>query len=145
MYEIVKSVIKTKNYELSEMLTKINTFWVQGELTDEHYTELVEMARENALPENSYADVYAIVKNLYSEIDVLKVRMKALEEGSSEGGSDETDEYPEYVSPTGSHDAYYAGAKMTFDGKKYICIAPEGVAVVWNPDVMPGYWQEVTE
>lgn len=22
------------------------------------------------------------------------------------------------------------------------CIAPDGVACVWSPDVMPGYWEE---
>ena len=28
---------------------------------------------------------------------------------------------------------------------KYICVAPEGAAVAWNPDMMPNYWKEVTE
>lgn len=33
MYEIVKNVINAKNYELTDMLTKIDTLWVQGSLT----------------------------------------------------------------------------------------------------------------
>lgn len=53
------------------------------------------------------------------------------------------DEYPEYIQPTGAHDAYHTGDKITFNGKHYICIAPEGVAVVWSPDTYPAYWQEV--
>ena len=35
MYEIVKNVINAKYYELAAMLTEIDTFWVQGSLTEE--------------------------------------------------------------------------------------------------------------
>ena len=34
----------------------------------------------------------------------------------------ETEEYPAWVQPTGAHDAYNTGDKMTYtDGKRYIC------------------------
>ena len=75
---------------------------------------------------------------------MLTKRVVALEGGTVEPDVPK-DEWPEYVQPTGVHDAYYAGAKITWNGKKCICIAPEGVAVVWNPDVMPAYWQFVEE
>lgn len=53
-------------------------------------------------------------------------------------------EWPEWKQPTGAHDAYHRDDKITFtDGKKYECIAPEGVAVVWDPATYPTYWQEV--
>lgn len=53
-------------------------------------------------------------------------------------------EWPEWKQPTGAQDAYHRGDKITFtDGKKYECIAPEGVAVVWDPATYPTYWQEV--
>ena len=52
-------------------------------------------------------------------------------------------EWPEWKQPTGAHDAYHRGDKITFNGKKYECIAPEGVAVVWDPATYPAYWQEV--
>lgn len=58
--------------------------------------------------------------------------------------SDPAIEYPEWKQPTGAHDAYHRGDKITFtDGKKYECIAPEGVAVVWDPVTYPAYWQLV--
>lgn len=157
MYKVIKSVIESKRYELAEMLTKIDTFWVQGSITEEDHNELVALARENALPENSYAGLQERMDALYKELtetrkelEALKVRIKALETDESEELPEEPeeeipDEYPEYVAPTGAHDAYYAGDKVTYKGKKYIIIAPEGAAVVWNPDVMPSYWQEVTE
>lgn len=47
--------------------------------------------------------------------------------------------------PTGAHDAYYKGDGITWKGEKYDCIAPDGVAVVWNPDEYPAYWHKVME
>lgn len=70
--------------------------------------------------------------------------VEAVEEPDPEEPSEpEVDEYPEWKQPTGAHDAYHRGDKITFNGKKYECIAPEGVAVVWDPVTYPAYWQEV--
>lgn len=52
-------------------------------------------------------------------------------------------EYPEWKQPTGAHDAYYKGNKVTFEGAKYICIAPDGVACTWSPTQYPTYWEKV--
>lgn len=147
MYKIVKAVIESKRYELKDMLTKIDTFWVQGQLSDAEHTELIDLSRANALPENSYASMQERMDAMHKELEALKVRVKALEtEDEAEVPSEETTEdYPEYVAPTGAHDAYHAGDKVTYNGEKYICIALEGVAVVWNPDVMPSYWKEETD
>jgi len=154
MYNIVNEVIKSKDYELVDMLKKLDTFWAYGRLTEKQHTELVALARENALPQNSYAGQQKLIYDLYSslnetrkEVESLKKRVSALE-GTAEDETEtpvDTNEYPDYVQPTGAHDAYYAGDKVTFEWEKYICIAPEGVAVVWNPKVMPSYWQKVTE
>ena len=40
-------------------------------------------------------------------------------------------------------DAYHTGDKVTFQGQKYVCAAPNGVAVVWAPEVYPFYWEAV--
>ena len=42
-------------------------------------------------------------------------------------------------------DAYYTGDKITYNGKRYICIMPENVACTYSPDVYPAGWQEVTD
>ena len=39
MYEIVKNVIMSKRYELNDMLKKIDTLWVQGDITEEQKKE----------------------------------------------------------------------------------------------------------
>jgi hypothetical protein len=129
MYEVTKNVIKSGSYELADILAKIDTFWLQGSLTDAQRLELITMARGKADPSHSYAPLQA-------QIDALAVRVAALESNSPA-----EDEYPAYVQPTGAHDAYHNGDKMTFNGKRYHCTAPEGVAVVWSPDVYPAYWQ----
>lgn len=42
------------------------------------------------------------------------------------------DEYPEWVQPTGAHDAYNIGDKVTYNGKHYVCTSN---ANVYAPDV----------
>lgn len=154
MYKVIKAVIESKRYELEDMLSKLDVFWVQGRILEEEHAELVALAREKALPENSYAPLQERLDALYKEIVKLEERVRVLESAKEDGGEEITeenseestvDDYPAYVAPTGAHDAYYAGAKVTYNGKRYVCVAPEGVAVVWNPDVMPSYWAEVTE
>lgn len=50
------------------------------------------------------------------------------------------DEYPEFVQPTGAHDAYKADDKITYKGKRYICNMD---GCVWSPEEYPAAWSEV--
>ena len=139
MYEVTKNVIQTGSFELTDILAKIDTLWLQGSLTDAERLELNEMARGKADPSNSFAP-------LQDQIDALAARVKALEDAAKPADPETpVEEYPAYVQPTGAHDTYHNGDKVTYNGKRYICIAPEGVAVVWSPDTYPAYWQEVAE
>lgn len=136
MYEIIKSVINSGSYELANMLKKIDTVWVQGEVTEEQRTELIGMAQEKAKPENSYAPLQEQIDTAFKQIASLEQRVKALE-----GDEEEPEEYPTWVQPTGAHDAYNTGDKMTYtDGKKYVCKVDN---CVWGPDVYPDGWDEV--
>lgn len=143
MYSTIKGVIQSGRYELNDMLTKIDTIWLQGGITDEEKTELVSLARENAQPESSYAPLQEQIEKAFAQIAALAERVAALEQGGGEEPAPGED-WPEYVQPTGAHDAYHKGDKVTYNGKHYICIAPDGTACVWNPDAYPAYWQEVT-
>ena len=51
------------------------------------------------------------------------------------------DEWPEFVQPTGAHDAYNKGGKVTFEGKHYISLID---ANVYSPTAYPAGWQEQT-
>ena len=157
MFKIIEDVINAGRYSLNDILKKIDTIWIQGDLTDEEKASLVDMAREHALPENSFAplqeqiDILAAqVTALKSEIELHGKYIETLNTAISNLGGEVSEpeepvqeEYPPYVQPTGAHDAYHRGDKITFNGKKYECIAPEGVAVVWDPVTYPAYWQEV--
>ena len=49
------------------------------------------------------------------------------------------DEWPEFVQPTGAHDAYKKGDKITFEGKHYISLID---ANVYSPTAYPAGWKE---
>ena len=50
------------------------------------------------------------------------------------------EEYPEWICPTGAHDAYSMGDKVTWDGKKWISTVDPNV---WEPGVSG--WEEVAD
>ena len=136
MYEIIKNVIESGDYELKDYLHKINRMYMENEITEEQKNELDNLAREYANAENSYAPVQKQIDDIYVEIDNIKERINKLE------GTEpvEPEEYPEFKQPSGSHDAYNTGDKITYNGKKYICKLD---GCVWSPDTYPTAWEEV--
>lgn len=44
MYDVIKNVIESGRYELNDMLKKIDTIWIQGDITEEQKKELVMVA-----------------------------------------------------------------------------------------------------
>lgn len=129
MINIIKSVIESGNFELSDILAKIDTFWLRGNLTKEESSELYAMAQAKAKPENSV--------DVMKKLEELEQRIKHLE---SKSGEETTEEYPKFEAGKW----YYVGDKITFEGKNYKCIAPEGVVCVWSPKDYPAYWELIT-
>ena len=123
MFEIIENVIKRRNYNLAGLLAKIDTIWVQGGLTDEEKTTLVQEAQANAELAGSV--------DILEKIEELDARVRALE---GAGG-----DIAEYTPGTW----YYSGDKVSFDGKNYVCIAPSGQVCTWSPAEYPAYWQEM--
>ena len=140
MYEIIKNVILAENYELVDILKKINTVWIESNITDEQKQELEELARTNAKAENSYAPIQEQINKIYEKIDNLEARLNKIE--GTEEPIETIEEYPEYVQPTGAHDCYNTGDKITYNGKKYVCKIN---GCVWDPETYPAGWQEVVE
>ena len=138
MYAIIKSVINSGNFELVDILTKIDTIWVQGSVTDSQRTELIALARSKATPEATYAPLQEQVDALAERLDALSARVAAIEAGVPAEPPAEPDEWPEYVQPTGAHDAYNTGDKVTYNGQHYICKMD---GCVWPPDAYPAAWE----
>ena len=68
MYEIFKNVINSKRYNLDDMLKKIDTLWVQGDITEEQKNELVTFAQANANPEIQTPHCRSRLKNSLKSI-----------------------------------------------------------------------------
>lgn len=129
MYNAIKNVLAQGDYNLKNMLDKIDLLWVKNKLTNEEYEELVTLAREGAQTKHSI--------DAFEKLAELDKRVSALEK---ENGSEDTPsvEYPEYEAGKW----YYTGDKVSFEGTNYTCIAPDGVVCVWSPSAYPTYWEK---
>lgn len=136
MFDIIRKLIEKRDYELRDILYKINKMYIQNYLTEEQKEELDNLARENAIAENSYAPLQKQIDDLAKRIAVLENAIKT----EDTEGTGEVEEYPEYVQPLGSQDTYNIGDKVTYNGVKYECLIDN---CVWTPVDFPQGWKEV--
>ena len=130
---IFEQTILRGGFNLAEMLERIDLYNVETKITDEEREALYALARQHAKPQYNYD----------AEIEAIWAAIRELQQAQEEGGGTEpTDEWPEYVQPTGAHDAYQVGDKITWNGKHYICIFAN---CVWSPADYPAGWQEQSE
>jgi len=127
MKSIFQSVIKAGGYDLGDLLKKIDRYHIEGKLTDAEKDALCNEARGEAAPS---VDIMA-------KLMELEERVRKLE--SVEAPEVPATEYSEYVPGKW----YYAGDKISYGGKNYVCSAPEGAVCTWNPDEYPAYWSVV--
>lgn len=123
MKTIFESVIDRGGYDLSGLLKKIDSYHIEGKLTDAEKDELYRKARGEAAPN---VDVMA-------KLMELEDRVRKLEQGEPETP---VEDYPEYVAGKW----YRNGDKISYGGKNYVCTAPSGAVCTWNPDEYPAYW-----
>ena len=134
MKTIFEEVINRGVFDLTDLLKKIDTFNIEGKLTDEERNELYVKAREAADVANS-ADV--IAKLIELEQRVIKLESaNADNDNDTEAGETTVDEYV-----VGKW--YYNGDKVMFEGTEYTCIAPEGSVCTWSPREYPVFWNKV--
>lgn len=134
-YELISSL----QYDLQDVLRRIDVMYAAGRLTDDEREELYAYAREHAKSQYDYSTE---IESLWTAVRDIRDRLTALEGESSEEPEEPTDEWPEFKQPTGAHDAYYTGDKITYNGKHYICKMD---GCVWTPDAYPAGWQEVAD
>lgn len=133
MKSIFTNVIKQGGYDLAHLLKKIDRYHIEGKLSDEEKEELYALARQTPEAQLDYS----------SEIQKLWAAIRELQESlNGDAGESPAEEWPEYVQPTGAHDAYHTGAQVTFNGQHYRCLMDN---CVWSPDVLPSAWEIVEE
>lgn len=158
MYEIFKSVIASKSYNLEEMIKKINIRWVEDILTEEQREELITMAQANADPSQSNAplqkQIEVISKKqiaLEDTVEKLRAMVQKIKETVESGGTvvpdpepPITEEYPVWEPYNGIPPVpYQVGSKVTHNGKKWESMVPNNV---WEPGafgVDQNIWKEV--
>jgi len=142
MFETFQTLINAGGYDLADLTQRIKTLYAMSELTEDEMKQLLEQAQTNAKPDDSYAPLADRVKAIEEWETTVEERLSKLESGlSTDPGEPEepSDEWPEYKQPTGAHDAYHVGDKITYNGKHYTCIYD---GCVWTPDAYPQGWRE---
>ena len=134
------ATIRTDHFKLEEILRRIEFFYAKGEITDLDRENLIAFARQKAaeaLDIDPKAEIQAIVLKLRE----IEARLKAVEDQLQPEPSPEPEpEIPEWVQPTGAHDAYNVGDKVRYKGKVYESTINGNV---WSPEVYPQGWEEV--
>lgn len=138
MKAIIKKAINHGGYDLAAITEKIDTLWVEGKMSEAERTELIESARAGAKPADSMAPQADRLAALELAVKELTARVAALEGGEAEGG--EVEGMAEWVQPTGAHDAYNVGDRVTFKGTTYESTMDGNV---WSPSVNPNGWQDI--
>jgi hypothetical protein len=142
VFKTFQTIINAGGYDLIDLTQRIKTMYTMGELTEDEVEQLLKQAQDNAEPDNSYAPLADRVKAIEEWEMTIEDRLAKLESSSSTnpGALEEpADEWPEYKQPTGAHDAYHVGDKITYNGKHYTCIYD---GCVWTPDAYPQGWRE---
>lgn len=141
MYDIIKSVINSGDYELESMITRIDRMYIRGKITEEEADELIKLARENVDELNSI-DIAKQFADHEKRIRALEDMVMSPEHPEVPDNPDvEVDpEFPQYVSNVG----YINGDKVTFNGKHYVCTLPDYTEITYqSPYSYPNYWKEV--
>lgn len=130
MKTIFEAIIKRGGYDLTATLRKIDAYHIEGKLTDGERDELYSMARGGAEPKY----------DTDREIERLWAAVRALQDGGGTGEESGDEEIPAFVQPTGAHDAYRTGDRVTFGGTVWECVTDNNV---WSPADYPAGWREV--
>ena len=110
MFKTFENVIKNIDFDLRDMLDKIDEKYIENRLTKEEKLQLEEMARASAKAVNSYEDTQKRIDEISEKLDLLEETVNANAKGMSAlketieklGGSvvepepEPTEEYPEY-------------------------------------------------
>lgn len=157
MYDVIKNVIESGRYELNDMLKKIDTIWIQGDITEEQKKELVMVAQANADPSQSNAPLQEQIEEISKKQIALEETVRALsatvqiiKETVESGGTvvpepepQPQEEYPAWEPYNGIPPVkYQVGSKVAHNGKKWESMVANNV---WEPGafgVDESIWKE---
>lgn len=144
-YEDLRAQISSGDFKLQAMLDKLTRLYIEDMLTEEEYDDLMQLARDNANPDKEIEENTDIVKQLMLRVTESEQKLKDLEARivKLEDPEAEPEEPVVTYEPYNPHKWYYKDMTCSFEGRNYICIAPEGVVCTWSPSGYPSYWKLV--
>ena len=160
MYDVIKNVIESGRYELNDMLKKIDTIWIQGDITEEQKKELVMVAQANADPSQSNGKLQEQIEEISKKQIALEETVRALsatvqkiKETVESGGTvvpepepQPQEEYPAWEPYNGIPPVkYQVGSKVSHNGKKWESMVANNV---WEPGafgVDESIWKEIVQ
>ena len=155
MYEIIKAVIQSGAFVVSDITQKINTLWVESKLTDEERQELSEMMIDYINPNTQAPELKELYLQLREELGVVKEEVNTLKAevaelkgtGGTEPGPEPEITIPKWKPWDGISTDYQTGAVVEHNQKYYQNIL-EGMQNTWEPGsagVDERYWKEITK
>lgn len=133
----IYSVIRSGDFDLAKLIERIRYYHINGDLSDQECNNLIEAARSKAV-ETIGIDSKKEILALWEAMHALEKRIEALEH--KEDPEPEPETYPEWVQPTGAHDAYKIGDRVMYKGDAWESVIN---ANVWAPDVYPAGWKKI--
>ena len=139
MYEMIKTVIASRTYtDSNALIAKIQRLYIEGTLTESQYTELRTMLAEQN-PVKAY-DVESELDRVWVELRRIASIVDSMPEPTPE--PEPSEDVPDWVQPTGAHDAYQKGDKVRYNGNVYESLIDGNV---WSPDAYPAGWQKLAQ
>lgn len=110
IYDILKGVIESGEYRLSDMTGRIDTVWAEGKLTDAQRTEMHALTQSRLTTDSEAPALAAQVATLTARMADMEARLTALEGGGEE------EEWPAWEPWDGVSDRYKQGAQVAHNG-----------------------------
>lgn len=153
LYNIIKQVIESKDFNLSDITGRIEKRCFEGRLTEEERDQLLALANQNASVENEKASeqrqLNVVFKNLGEigqAIKELNERMAKVEGNEDAEQPEEAEEYPVWERWNGIGDIpYQTDSKCTHNGVKYISMVDNNFWEPGAPGVYENIWKVKTE
>ena len=154
MYEIIKAVIQSGAFVVSDIAQKINTLWAESKLTDEERQELSEMMIDYINPNTQAPELKELYLQLQEELGTVKEEMSTLKTevaelkgtGETEPGPGPETTIPKWKPWDGVSSEYQPGAVVTHNGKYYQNALD--IQNTWEPGgegIDERFWKEITK
>lgn len=149
--EVVTEAVASAKAETEMLKSVIRKLVRIDELPDEEINDLIDLYPVWEIDElvkvgeirNFEGQLYKVIQEHTTQAEWTPPQTPSLWNTISPPTTEEGEDIiPEWVQPTGAHDAYKTGDKVIFEGQVYESLID---ANTWSPSDYPQGWREVTE